>query len=74
MNHHIMLLSDTYRVDLQENRGVALLQQPQPPLAISILQKVAYVFDSNNFFISCKQQNLYNQNVVCTQKVEPVNN
>jgi len=46
-----MLLSDTYRVDLQENRGVALLlQQPRPPLAISLLQKVAYVFDSNYFF------------------------
>jgi hypothetical protein len=46
-----MLLSDTYRVDLQENRGGAfLLQQPRPPPAISLLQNVAYVFDSNYFF------------------------
>ena len=60
MNHHIMLLSDTYRVDLQENRGVALLlQQPRPPLAISLLQKVAYVFDSNYFFLSPANSKTY---------------
>lgn len=49
MNHHIMILSDTYRVYLQE-RGFALcLQQPRPELAVSLLQKVAHILWPNSF-------------------------